>query len=58
MDHLLLNERPHPYRTDESPLIGDLRFNLFREEEIAIYSLIIEPLRDFSQGGSREFFSS
>jgi hypothetical protein len=36
MDHLLLNERPHPYRPDESPLIGDLRFDLFRVEEVAI----------------------
>jgi hypothetical protein len=49
MDHLLLNERPHPYRPDESPLIGDLRFDFFRKEEIAICILIIGRLSRFPQ---------
>jgi len=43
MDHLLFNEGPHPYRPDKSPLIGDLRFDLFRREEIATGAFIIEP---------------
>jgi hypothetical protein len=51
MDHLLLNERPHPYRPDESPLIGDLTFDFSRKEEIAKYVIIMGLIVEFSQGG-------
>lgn len=43
MDHLLLNERPHPYRPDESPLIGDQRFNCLMKEAITMDDPMIEP---------------
>jgi hypothetical protein len=38
MDHLLPNERPHPYRPDGSPFIGDQSFDCFREETTALYA--------------------
>lgn len=51
MDHLLLNEGPHPYRPDESPLIGDQSFGCFRKETTAIGIFIMRARKLFSQVG-------
>jgi hypothetical protein len=52
MDHLLLNEGPHPYRPDESPLIGDQSFDCFRGETIAIGHFMMKLLGVFRKGVS------